>query len=415
MESFKRQLQQFLRLRYLRGRLQVLQRPTVWGATIGILVLLIGISDYWHRQQVRSIEETSSTGVVSLDNLDAEDQPDSLPSLEDSAIAADIDTLPLLLNDFSEPVDGSTDNDPDGSSTVQPPDQDLSTPLVAAEELDATSSNPDNLPNVENLNLDLFSSDPVLDSFRRTNPFMPSLGSDGNSGGYRPIAPASGSTSFFSGSGTPPSTRSTFSGASSTNVLTSTPLQDALQRLGTGIGGDRALTTIPSQPSAAYPAASEFAQPGTAPGLGQATNLIPGNPQPGTGTTVQPFSSSPFWQTSPQPGTTGYTMPSILRSPLTPGSTGSSLSTGTGTLPGNIPTTIQPSSGNSYVDSFRVSPPTTPTYSSPQGITPPRPSYGSGVVYPSSRSAPAIPTPEIPTVPGYTPPYSTPPYSTQPQ
>jgi hypothetical protein len=389
-QNVQRSLKRLRQGRYLKGRLQTLKRPTVWGSAAAILVLLLGINDYWQRQRSGGPdpESASPTGVASLDTLQAENQLNVVPSREDSAIAADIDTLPLLLDDFEvDPTDAEenslTEEEENGTSAG------LSTPFPALTGGDSTSSNPEALPDIgADLDFNIFASDAGVASIDRSNPFLPAPTATGR---YRPIPDTASSGGFFSTpNAVPGSDRPSLLQPPATTNPATTPLQDALQRYGL-MTGDRS-----NDPGSRSPA------PSTSPGLipGQVPGSVPGletTPQanplvPGQTDSIPNRNPSPFWRTSPPAGTTGYTIPSTLQPSPTPGSII------------NSPTApAVPSSGNTYVDSFTVSPSSSSPGTPPvQVTTPPRPSYGSGVVYPSPNTLPLTPTPAIPVVPGYT-------------
>ncbi|WP_414541097.1 hypothetical protein [Nostoc sp. CCY0012] len=80
-------------LRYLRARLWNLGKPSFWVTAIFISVLGLVIREYWLNPDMFTYQpnlEFTSSGA-----------DDSSLSAEDKAIAADIDNLPALFNDFS--------------------------------------------------------------------------------------------------------------------------------------------------------------------------------------------------------------------------------------------------------------------------------------------------------------------------
>ncbi|HEY9648185.1 MAG TPA: hypothetical protein V6C88_17545, partial [Chroococcidiopsis sp.] len=121
-------------IRYLKARLRVLKKPAVWGSLSLVLLTLGTFAVYWKyskilgkgsQAQSPASNTGSGTGVASLDGLPRTGNNSSIPSQSDSAIGADIDTLPLLLNDFSSPStvgspvgngEGSADGNTEGAA-----------------------------------------------------------------------------------------------------------------------------------------------------------------------------------------------------------------------------------------------------------------------------------------------------------
>ncbi|AFY47442.1 hypothetical protein Nos7524_1567 [Nostoc sp. PCC 7524] len=75
-------------LRYLKARLLNLGRPSFWGTAIFLSVLGLVIQEYWSNPDIFNQQPNIATSSDSLD---------SSLSVEDRAIAADIDNLPLLF------------------------------------------------------------------------------------------------------------------------------------------------------------------------------------------------------------------------------------------------------------------------------------------------------------------------------
>ncbi|MBE9037949.1 hypothetical protein [aff. Roholtiella sp. LEGE 12411] len=81
-------------LRYLKARLWNLGRPGFWGTAIFLSVVGLGTWEYWSNPDVLTRK---------LNKQVASQKPaDSSLSAEERAIAADIDNLPVLFNDFKQ-------------------------------------------------------------------------------------------------------------------------------------------------------------------------------------------------------------------------------------------------------------------------------------------------------------------------
>jgi hypothetical protein len=91
-------------LRYLRARLWNLGRPGFWGTAIFLSVVGLGTWEYWSNPDIF---------VYKQKNQVASQKPsDSSLSAENRAIAADIDNLPVLFNDFEQASLPVTPNNP---------------------------------------------------------------------------------------------------------------------------------------------------------------------------------------------------------------------------------------------------------------------------------------------------------------
>jgi hypothetical protein len=82
-------------LRYLRARLWNLGRPAFWGTAIFLSALGLGIREYWANPDFLTFLQNNKQPA-------AQKPPDSSLSDEDRAIAADIDNLPVLINDAKQ-------------------------------------------------------------------------------------------------------------------------------------------------------------------------------------------------------------------------------------------------------------------------------------------------------------------------
>lgn len=77
-------------LRYFKARLWNLARPAFWGTAIFLSVVGLVIKEYWVQPDLTNRQENQ---------VDAKKPANSSLTPEDKAIAADIDNLPLLVND----------------------------------------------------------------------------------------------------------------------------------------------------------------------------------------------------------------------------------------------------------------------------------------------------------------------------
>ncbi len=82
-------------LRYLRARLWNLGRPAFWGTAIFLSVLGLGIREYWANPDFFTFLQNNKQAGT-------QNPADSSLSDEDKAIAADIDNLPVLINDAQQ-------------------------------------------------------------------------------------------------------------------------------------------------------------------------------------------------------------------------------------------------------------------------------------------------------------------------
>lgn len=302
--------------RYIKARLRILKRSEVWGSLVIVLITLLVFVEYWRRSdELGTVVTTDSeTGVASLDNLSS--APPNLPSSEDTALAADIDTLPLLLNDLdplavnlpplseTADVDGGDGRD-DGSAPVQ---NSLLAPRErspqAAQSL-ATSSNR------------LSSSTPV-----NTNPFGQVFSNSGllPQSGISAAAPTSMSElGLLNGS-----SRRFGQTSAQVPLPQSNPLNDALQRgSGVPVQSSTGEEGVPQQGGAGIAAYGGTQVPPftyTPSAIGNGQSLL-----------------QPPMQVSPPLGSTGYTLPPSLRG-----------------VPSSAPNTS--STINPYANSFQAQP-----------------------------------------------------------
>lgn len=98
-------------LRYLRARLWNLGRPAFWGTAIFLSLVGLITWEYWSNPDIFVYKQKKQ--VVS------EEPADSSLSEENRAIAADIDNLPVLFNDFEQGTLSSTANTPKEKTEVK--------------------------------------------------------------------------------------------------------------------------------------------------------------------------------------------------------------------------------------------------------------------------------------------------------
>jgi len=82
-------------LRYLRARLWNFSRPAFWGTAIFLSVLGLGIREYWANPDFLTFLQNNKQAAT-------QKPADLSLSDEDRAIAADIDNLPVLINDAQQ-------------------------------------------------------------------------------------------------------------------------------------------------------------------------------------------------------------------------------------------------------------------------------------------------------------------------
>lgn len=312
-------------VRYLKARLRILKRPDVWGSTALMLLVLLGFAEYWQQsEQANGLNQERQTGAASLEELPRAGTT-AIPSEADSAIAADIDTLPLLLDEF----DFSADATPSLPPTATPDEAaDRSLPTLSA-------TTPLTTRSPQSAGTDSLLPATPTNAFRDLN--LPNVD----------LLP--GVTSGLSiGEQSPTRTASIEQSTPATTTSLINPLQTAIQRLGI-------------QPEAVVdPQPIDSNQTSTTPQLPGALAEI-ASPLPPL---VRPNGVQPGGLSSPPLGSTGYTLPPSLRS-----------------------APAQPAQPNrSYADSFNTQPiqiapqlvpPTIPLQPQPSGQYA-IPSYGTG-------------------------------------
>ncbi|WP_375496819.1 hypothetical protein [uncultured Nostoc sp.] len=91
-------------LRYLKARLWNLGRPGFWGTAIFLSVVGLVTWEYWSNPDIFVYKQKSQVA--------SQEPADSSLSEENRAIAADIDNLPVLFNDFDQATASVTPNNP---------------------------------------------------------------------------------------------------------------------------------------------------------------------------------------------------------------------------------------------------------------------------------------------------------------
>ncbi|MEH1926744.1 hypothetical protein [Nostoc sp.] len=91
-------------LRYLKARLSNLGRPAFWGTAIFLSVVGLVTWEYWSNPDIFVYKQKKQ--------VTSQEPADSSLSAENRAIAADIDNLPVLFNDFEQTTLSATANTP---------------------------------------------------------------------------------------------------------------------------------------------------------------------------------------------------------------------------------------------------------------------------------------------------------------
>jgi hypothetical protein len=342
-------------IRTLKAKLQLLKRPTVWGSTILLLLPLVFLANYWS-----SFNQTSDASVANS-NTPA-NTPAKAPSLTDPSSLMEAATLPQSSSQLPQTLDQ------EGLTQSPPPQSAL---------LDKLLTNPD--PKSK-------------------------LNSDQAKAGTEPTSSATGNTSelMFGASGFTKSSRSGTTGIASSNRAATSPLQSALNRSGSdrtdpAQSSDQpgALGSFSAQTSQARESTTQGATQSTTQGTrqGNVADIYGNSSQAGAGQVGQPSGFQPYTpQTSPTPGTTGYTVPPAFRTPANTSPSGYPSSAFGSPQTAPIPTQASPSSP------YQVSPNSAgygttyqaPSFASPQPVqqqapfsvprTPPGRSIGNGEI-----------------------------------
>ncbi|HHP7245186.1 MAG TPA: hypothetical protein ACFE0H_10930 [Elainellaceae cyanobacterium] len=310
-------------LRYLKARLQFIKRPMFWGASVVLVLATFFIAEYWTHPEWFQVDQSDRTPINDGPSEEAANQSasDGLPPSEDNAIGADIDSLPLLFDE----IQGFGQNGTSDSELTQAPDDPSS--LFSDQLLPAPGSSESELEDAREGDRSLL------------NPFASNDASNDlpSSANFSNAVPSNNSPSLASPSLSLPSfgrlsspAHGTASSSQGSVQPSGNPLQSALERYN---------SPAPSTPQQFSPNSSSTASPSpSSSGVAGQNQTIP--------------SSSPYFQTSPAPGTTGYTLPPTLTvpstsSPSTSGRTPSSLQRQPGafTAPSIVPPVAPNQSG----------------------------------------------------------------------
>lgn len=114
--------------RYLLARLRPLGRPVFWAPSIALLLLVLFTWEFWSRPEWMSAFGTAPSEI------------DSSVSPEDQAIAAEIDSLPLLINDIGIAPKPKASTNPTNPASTETPQS--STPTATAPRSTAPTTAP---------------------------------------------------------------------------------------------------------------------------------------------------------------------------------------------------------------------------------------------------------------------------------
>lgn len=336
------------------NRLSFLKRPIPLVSTIVVVMLGIFISEY--------IRHPEWFGTYSQEGSGPEDIDLSGLTPEEQAAVADIDNLRLLLNDLGVESGGIPDIQalPEDEDGLQPQNSLLQDLLAIPEPTEGSSLSESSNPFDQYLNQYQFigrssQSAPQTDS-------GPSNGTVSNSSGL----------SFFSN--VPQGSNSETSRPTRTSALEQA-LQAQREAAATNSETAERMAEDNGQSSAGdTPSSQVSGNRGTSQattGEGSQSVTVPGVPFPVLSNSIQ---------TSPPPGTTGYTPPAALQ--LTQPTPGSNSAAG---FPSGNPSTLNPSGAGI---------PNIPSAANTPGIRTPQVDVSNGFVSPSVPSTPATPSVE---------------------
>lgn len=291
-------------IRQLKARLRVLKRPMVWGSTAVLILAALFIAEYW-RNPDRWLQsdrfQNSRPRGPSLDAYSDREGWEALPPPEDGSLGADIDSLPLLLGE----IDGVEEGEETDTPEQNPESSGLGLLSRSPREPGANSES-DSL-----LNAPTQSSSPGDSSSRLFDLSIP------QTLGTSRTAPTSEQNSESS---TNPFSNLLENLFGSSRQAPSQPVTSPLQ---TQMEQYSRSGSQQNQPSSTQNSSQDSAQasPGrqSSGGVEQPNLLFPGPGASGQSELpqqLQPFSPGYYApQTSPPPGTTGYTLPPSLRLP----------------------------------------------------------------------------------------------------
>jgi len=355
-------------IRYLKVRLRILQRPSVWISSAVVLGAIVLLAETWKHPEWFANDSQPSVNQPSANSADT-----NLPTRPN----------PAPLDPFSsvdQPQFGTAEDAADPLSALS------STGLSDSSETDRSNAplllSPGRLPTARSS-----SSPSVPDPFaslRTRSSASSTNNSESNTAERRTTS--SLDSGFPSGSQSnnsqnPLGSTSQSSGNQSTTSFGTNPLESAIERHNSPSSIQSAPSpqsglAAPTSTPEATTASPELPTP-TAPGTGQSTFVqpqvqpqpIPGQPSYGQ-TQPQPQFVP---QTAPAPGTTGYTVPPAFRT--------------------NANTPAGPSFGN-YNNQSNYSPSGVPSTVSPSTVSPSSPQSGlPSTAQPQFQASPAQPTP----------------------
>lgn len=303
-------------IRYLKARLNVLKRPTVWGSAFVVVISLILLAEAWNHPERLAIGGDDG----STERAESASPPE-----------------PTALDPFSSVEEPSLDGSPDASSNPFEQSPESEPQSVQGQSAQGQS----NLANSDVFDLDAFLLDPTL-----SIP-VPSQPRTTQSPLFQPPSATSDSTNalnielpnFMSltGASSLPDATNTSGGlrsGSTDSLITSddrsslNPLQSALDRYAAPTSARSDTTLQPTvrsdsstQPNPLSRTSNENGSPTPLTNSYYLPQPLPGQPS------IQQTLPQPLYvpQTSPYPGTTGYTLPPALRTPTIPDSTGTGM------------------------------------------------------------------------------------------
>lgn len=359
-------------LRYLKARLQVLKRPTVWGSALVLLLLLFFLSDYWKHPE-RFTAGSNSPSEADLAATDPAAETATSPPISDPSTILEIPGAPAL---------GEQSSNPDTSLLQTDLLTLLNQPLSNSEQ-----TTPGRRASESQSNRRSFTSPDIdLPEINLSDAF-------GANALPSPTVPSTSSTSITSEAADANSSQPSETTATS-------QLQAALDRITGQPTVDQAATTQNTPQSGSQTGAQTGSQTPTQTNAQTGTTAEAANlyGQFGSNQSVQTFSQPSGFQryvpqTSPPPGTTGYTLPPAFRTPANvPGFSQNSLSPNFGvpqspgfrTISPIAPALTQPVPGSSYGQTPGYGS-QIPSYASPTYTNPPP------QVQPSPFSVPRTP------------------------
>jgi hypothetical protein len=125
--------------RYLLARLRPVGRPVVWAPTIALLFLVLFTWEFWSRPEWISYFGTTPSGT------------DNSMSREDQAIGAEIDSLPLLMNDIGITSKTKTTPSPTTTQDLPQPGSAVSSNRATLAQANASETKPNQAQTTQEL------------------------------------------------------------------------------------------------------------------------------------------------------------------------------------------------------------------------------------------------------------------------